>query len=72
MSSLRAAAEPIPPRLLEDGGGLRPDACIRNADGSVLLVRQPFAAAEGRMGDGTGLRIGLLVGGGGQIGRAHV
>jgi AraC family transcriptional regulator len=67
MSSLRAAAEPIPPRLLEDDGGLRPDACIRSADGSVLLVRQPFAAAEGRMGDGTGLRIGLLVGGGGLL-----
>ncbi|MCC7633642.1 helix-turn-helix transcriptional regulator [Stenotrophomonas rhizophila] len=63
----RDAADPIAARLLAEGGGVRADACRGTADGSVALLRQPFAAAAGPMGQGCGLRIGLLVGGGGPL-----
>lgn len=49
----------------ESGGPL--DACVGNADGSVLMLRHTFAAAQGAMGEGSALRIGLLTAGGGTL-----
>lgn len=49
----------------ESGGPL--DACVGNADGSVLMLRHTFAAAQGTMGEGGALRIGLLTAGGGAL-----
>ncbi|RLK57412.1 AraC family transcriptional regulator [Stenotrophomonas rhizophila] len=49
----------------ESGGPL--DACVGNADGSVLMLRHTFAAAQGAMGEGSALRIGLLTAGGGAL-----
>ena len=60
------AADPITSRLLAEGA-VRAGRCVGNVDGSVALVRQPFAAAEGVMGAGAGVRIGLLVAGGGHL-----
>lgn len=50
---------------VESGGPL--DACVGNADGSVLMLRHTFPAAEGTMGEGNALRIGLLTAGGGAL-----
>lgn len=58
--------ESLAARLAAENHGAL-DACVGNADGSVLLVRHRFDAAEGRMGQTDGLRIGLLVGGGGPL-----
>jgi AraC family transcriptional regulator len=49
----------------ESGGPL--DACVGNADGSVLMLRHTFAAAQGTLGEGSALRIGLLTAGGGAL-----
>lgn len=62
-----AAADPIAARLLAEGDGVRAETCRGSADGRVALLRQRFAAADGEMGQGCGLRIGLLVGGGGAL-----
>lgn len=43
------------------------DACVGNADGSVLMLRHTFAAAQGALGEGSALRIGLLTAGGGAL-----
>ncbi|MER2176307.1 MAG: helix-turn-helix domain-containing protein [Stenotrophomonas maltophilia] len=43
------------------------DACVGNADGSVLMLRHAFPAAQGMMGEGGALRIGLLTAGGGAL-----
>lgn len=43
------------------------DACVGSADGSVLMLRHAFAAAQGTMGEGGALRIGLLTAGGGTL-----
>lgn len=58
MSPSAAAAPPSPTRI---------DACVGTADGSVVLVRQPFAASEGHMGESASVRIALLTGGGGPL-----
>lgn len=53
-------------RLAAEAG--RPlDACVGNADGSVLMLRHTFAAAQGTLGEGSALRIGLLTAGGGAL-----
>ncbi|WP_421575406.1 helix-turn-helix domain-containing protein [Stenotrophomonas maltophilia] len=49
----------------ESGGPL--DACVGNADGSVLMLRHAFPAAQGTLGEGSALRIGLLTAGGGAL-----
>lgn len=43
------------------------DACVGNADGSVLMLRHAFPAAQGALGEGSTLRIGLLTAGGGAL-----
>jgi AraC family transcriptional regulator len=53
-------------RLAAEAG--RPlDACVGNADGSVLMLRHAFPAAQGTLGEGSALRIGLLTAGGGAL-----
>ena len=66
MSRSVPAVDPIAARLLAEGAVLA-ERCVGNADGSVALVRQPFAATEGAMGAGAGVRIGLLMAGGGHL-----
>lgn len=53
-------------RLAAEAG--RPlEACVGNADGSVLMLRHTFAAAQGMLAEGSALRIGLLTAGGGAL-----
>lgn len=64
--SLAPPPSVVAERLAAEAG--RPlDACVGNADGSVLMLRHTFAAAQGTLGEGSALRIGLLTAGGGAL-----
>jgi AraC family transcriptional regulator len=64
--SLAPPPSVVAERMAAEAG--RPlDACVGNADGSVLMLRHTFAAAQGALGEGSALRIGLLTAGGGAL-----
>ncbi len=64
--SLAPPPSVVAERLAAEAG--RPlDACVGNADGSVLMLRHAFPAAQGTLGEGSALRIGLLTAGGGAL-----
>ncbi len=64
--SLAPPPSVVAERLAAEAGGPL-DACVGNADGSVLMLRHAFPAAQGALGEGSALRIGLLTAGGGAL-----